>query len=88
MNILLSLSGTSDKPPLSPLSLSKGVGGRIGTGSSLGSYVRKIIAVENVELDEDPREALLKYAKVSGNLSFFLEMLLNMELMMHLGFHF
>jgi WD40 repeat protein len=41
----------------------KGVGGRLGTGSSLGSYVRKIRAVENVELDEDPREALLKYAK-------------------------
>lgn len=42
-----------------------GVGGRLGTGSSLSSYVRKIIAVENVELDEDPREALLKYDKVS-----------------------
>ena len=41
-----------------------GIGGRLGTGSSLGSYVRKIRAVENVELDEDPREALLKYAKV------------------------
>lgn len=43
-----------------------GIGGRLGTGSSLGSYVRKIRAVENVELDEDPREALLKYAKVGG----------------------
>ena len=41
-----------------------GVGGRIGTGSSLGSYVRKIRAVEHVELDQDPREALLKYAQV------------------------
>ena len=42
-----------------------GAGGRIGAGSSLGAYVRKIAALEKVDIDQDPREAVLKYAKVS-----------------------
>ena len=45
-----------------------GVGGRtVGSGgSSLGAYVRKIAALEQgAVVDEDPREAILKYAKVS-----------------------
>ena len=41
-----------------------GAGGRLGVGSSLAAYVRKTAAVESVE-EVDPREALLKYAKVS-----------------------
>lgn len=44
-----------------------GVGGRVsaGGGSSIGAYMRKITALETaVDKDEDPREALLKYAKV------------------------
>ena len=41
-----------------------GAGGRIGVGSSLGAYVRKVTALEKVDKDQDPREALLKYAKV------------------------
>ena len=45
-----------------------GAGGRIGAGSSLGAYVRKIAALEKVDIDQDPREALLKYAKVMMNL--------------------
>lgn len=40
-----------------------GGGGRIATGSSLGAYVRKITAMEKVD-KEDPRDAVLKYAKV------------------------
>ena len=42
----------------------KGFGGRIASGSSLGAYVRKITAMEKVD-KEDPRDAVLKYAKVS-----------------------
>ena len=43
-----------------------GAGGRISTGgSSIGAYMRKVAALERaVEKDEDPREAILKYAKV------------------------
>ena len=41
-----------------------GTSGRIGAGSSLGAYVRKIAALEKVDIDQDPREAVLKYAKV------------------------
>lgn len=41
-----------------------GFGGRIASGSSLGAYVRKITALEKVD-KEDPRDAVLKYAKVS-----------------------
>jgi len=41
-----------------------GAGGRFGAGSSLGSYVRKIAALENVDIDQDQREAVLKYSKV------------------------
>ena len=41
-----------------------GVGGRLGVGSSFSAYVRKITALEKVENMEDPREAVLKYAKV------------------------
>ena len=44
-----------------------GAGGRVGTGSSLGAYVRKMAAIE-VDKDQDPREALLKYAKVGRTL--------------------
>ena len=40
-----------------------GAGGRLGVSSSLAAYVRKTAAVESVE-EVDPREALLKYAKV------------------------
>ena len=29
-----------------------------------GAYVRKIDALEKLAVDQDPREALLKYAKV------------------------
>ena len=43
-----------------------GAGGRIGAGgSSIGAYMRKIAAIEgSIDKDEDPREAILKYAKV------------------------
>lgn len=41
-----------------------GIGGRLGVGSSLGAYVRKITAMEKPENLDDPREAVLKYAKV------------------------
>ena len=58
-------------PPLSSFLFSlpiKGVGGRVaaGGGSSIGAYMRKMHALENTDkvLHEDPREALLKYAKV------------------------
>ena len=51
------------EPPLP----GKGAGGRVGSGSSLGSYVRKIAALEKVDKDVDPREALLKYAKVAAD---------------------
>lgn len=44
-------------------SLATGFGGRIASGSSLGAYVRKITAMEKVD-KEDPRDAVLKYAKV------------------------
>ena len=50
--------------------LSSGAGGRtVGSGgSSLGAYVRKVAALEQgVVVDEDPREAILKYAKVGVN---------------------
>ena len=45
---------------------STGAGGRISSGgSSIGAYMRKVAALERaVEKDEDPREAILKYAKV------------------------
>lgn len=50
-------------PPLA----NKGAGGRVGVGSSIGSYVRKIAALEKVtDKDVDPREALLKYAKAAA----------------------
>ena len=40
----------------------------MGVGSSLGSYVRKIAALEKVtDKDVDPREALLKYAKEAAD---------------------
>jgi hypothetical protein len=39
----------------------------VGTGSSLGAYVRKIAALEKVDKDVDPREALLKYAKSASD---------------------
>ena len=52
------------EPPLP----GKGAGGRVGTGSSLGAYVRKIVALEKVvDKDMDPREALLKYAKSASD---------------------
>ena len=51
------------EPPLP----GKGAGGRVGTGSSLGAYVRKIAALEKVDKDVDPREALLKYAKSASD---------------------
>jgi len=35
-----------------------GAGGRIGAGSSLGAYVRKIAALEKVDIDQDPRESV------------------------------
>lgn len=43
-----------------------GIGGRLSSGgSSIGAYMRKVVALESaVDKDEDPREALLKYAKV------------------------
>ncbi len=47
------------EPPLP----GKGAGGRVGTGSSLGAYVRKMVVLETVDKDIDPREALLKYDK-------------------------
>jgi hypothetical protein len=46
----------------------KGVGGRVssGGGSSIGAYMRKLTALEtSIDKDEDPREALLKYAKMA-----------------------
>ncbi len=45
----------------------KGMGGRISAGgSSIGSYMRKVAAIEGgYDKDEDPREAILKYAKVA-----------------------
>ena len=39
----------------------------MGSGSSLGAYVRKIAALEKVDKDVDPREALLKYAKSASD---------------------
>ena len=37
----------------------------MGGGSSIGAYMRKVAALERaVDKDEDPREAVLKYAKV------------------------
>ena len=36
----------------------------MGSGSSLGAYVRKI---EKVDKDADPHEALLKYAKSASD---------------------
>ena len=50
--------------------LCSGIGGRLGVGSSLGAYVRKITAMEKPENLDDPREAVLKYAKVHAPLSF------------------
>lgn len=46
-----------------------GIGGRLSSGgSSIGAYMRKVVALESaVDKDEDPREALLKYAKVYVN---------------------
>ena len=55
------------EPPLP----GKGAGGRVGTGSSLGAYVRKIAALEKVDKDVDPREALLKYAKSASENPFW-----------------
>ena len=55
------------KKPEPPLP-NKGAGGRVGVGSSLGAYVRKIAALEKVmHKDVDPREALLKYAKAAAD---------------------
>lgn len=48
------------QPPLP----GKGAGGRVGTGSSIGAYARKMLALEKVDKDIDPREAVLKYAEV------------------------
>ncbi|XP_019859155.1 PREDICTED: WD repeat-containing protein 70-like [Amphimedon queenslandica] len=56
----------SHKPAL-PVT-GKGVDGRVASGgdSSIGAYMRKMVALEKaVDKDEDPREALLKYAKIS-----------------------
>ncbi len=55
------------EPPLP----GKGAGGRVGTGSSLGAYVRKIAALEKVDKDMDPREALLKYNKLATDNPFW-----------------
>ena len=56
------------EPPLP----NKGAGGRVGVGSSLGSYVRKIAALEKVtDKDVDPRESLLKYAKAAADNPFW-----------------
>ena len=57
------LKSKAPQPPLP----GKGAGGRVGTGSSLGAYVRKIAALEKVEKEKDPREALLKYAKAASD---------------------
>ena len=51
------------EPPLP----GKGAGGWVGSGSSLGAYVRKIAALEKVDKDVDPREVLLKYAKSASD---------------------
>lgn len=56
------------EPPLP----GKGAGGRVGSGSSLGAYVRKIAALEKVDKDVDPREALLKYAKSASDNPFWI----------------
>ena len=43
-----------------------GSGGRIGSaGSTYSRYIAKQLAMKNKLVDEDPREALLKYAKVA-----------------------
>ena len=55
------------EPPLP----GKGAGGRVGSGSSLGAYVRKIAALEKVDKDVDPREALLKYAESAKDSPFW-----------------
>lgn len=49
------------------MSMVIGAGGRISAGgSSIGSYMRKVAAIEGgYDKDEDPREAILKYAKVA-----------------------
>lgn len=56
----------SHRPEL-PLTGSVGAGGRLAShGSTLSSYIVKNIALQKVsDTKEDPREALLKYAKVA-----------------------
>lgn len=56
----------SHRPEL-PLTGSTGAGGRLAShGSTLSSYIVKNIALQKVsDTKEDPREALLKYAKVA-----------------------
>ena len=54
------------EPPL-PGKGAGGGGGRMGSGSSLGAYVRKIAALEKVDKDVDPCEALLEYAKSASD---------------------
>jgi len=39
-----------------------GTSGRIGAGNSLGLMSERLL--ENVDIDQDPREAVLKYVKV------------------------
>lgn len=57
----------SHRPEL-PLTGSTGAGGRLAShGSTLSSYIVKNIALQKVSaVKEDPREALLKYAKVAS----------------------
>jgi hypothetical protein len=56
----------SHRPEL-PLTGNTGAGGRLAShGSTLSSYIVKSIALQKVsDTREDPREALLKYAKVA-----------------------
>jgi hypothetical protein len=58
----------SHRPEL-PLTGNTGAGGRLAShGSTLSSYIVKNIALQKVSaVKEDPREALLKYAKVSAS---------------------
>jgi hypothetical protein len=49
----------------------RGTGGRLGVGSSFGAYLRKVAALEKVENMDDPREAVLKYAKIAEEDPYF-----------------